>query len=343
MSKYVIIDERGELYLDNLENKIQNPEIARDVLKNLQLNLDFTLTTLIDGEIHLVEAFDFPIIAHAITVADSKILIHTDFNLYFQAQDDQWSVNDDDQFIGMTIEGVPFKLTDKAQALLFKKCDNYDDDSFTLSGKNILTPPYFIKNNDLQKPQYWEDIYKTENQPRWDLNEPAEAFKDMLHRLKLPKSRILVLGSGGGHDAAFFAQAGHVVTAVDFSAEAIEKAKKQYGHIHNLFFEKLNVFDLPHEWNFTFDVVVEHTLFCAVHPDQRQKLITIWKRVLHEEGQLLSVFFSMFKRTGPPYGSTEYELRAQLMPHFQFLFWGRLRNSRPERLGKELFVLAKKR
>jgi SAM-dependent methyltransferase len=343
MSKYVIIDENGEIYLDNLEAKIQNPDVCKEVLTNLQLNLDFTLTTLIDNEIHLVEAFDFPITAHAVTVASDKVLIHTDFNLYFEAQDDQWSVNAQDQFQGMTISGAPFKLSKKAQAQLFTQCDEYDDDSFTLNGKNILTPPYYIENRDVHKPQFWSEHYKAAVPPRWDLNDAAEAFKDMLHRLKFPKSRILVLGCGGGHDAAFFAQAGHVVTAVDFSAEAIQKAKATYGHLHNLSFEQMDVFNLPHEWNFSFDVVIEHTLFCAIDPALHQKLITVWKRVLHEEGQLLSVFFTMLKRMGPPYGITEFELRALLMPHFQFLFWGRLRNSIPDRLGKELFVLGKKR
>ncbi len=343
MSKYVIIDEHGEIYLDNLESKIQSPEVCKEVLINLQLNLDFTLTTVIDNEIHLVEAFDFPITVHTVTVANDKIFIHTNFNLYFEAQDEQWSVNVQDQFQGMTISGAPFKLSKKAQALLFNQCDEYDDDSFTLSGKNVLTPSYYIENKDVKKSQFWSDFYKNESQPRWDLNGPAEAFKDMLHRLKLPKSRILVLGCGGGHDAAFFAQAGHVVTAVDFSAEAIAKAKKSYGHLHNLSFEQMDVFNLPHEWNYTFDVVIEHTLFCAVDPAFYQKLITVWKRVLHEEGQLLSVFFTMFKRQGPPYGIREFELRALLMPHFQFLFWGRLRNSIADRLGKELFVLGKKR
>ncbi|MBC7754417.1 MAG: methyltransferase domain-containing protein [Moraxellaceae bacterium] len=343
MSNYVIIDENGEIFLENPENKIQNPEICKEVLSNLQLNPDFTLTTLINDEIHLVEAFDFPITAHAVTVASDKVLIHTDFNLYFETQDDQWSVNAQDQFQGLTTTGAPFKLSKKAQDQLFTQCDEYDDDSFTLSGKNIMTPFYFIENKDIQKSQFWNESYRNLVQPRWDLNGPAEAFKDMLHRLKLPKSRILVLGCGAGHDAAFFAQAGHVVTGVDFSAEALQKAKKNYGHLHNLSFEQMNIFDLPQEWNFSFDVVIEHTLFCAIDPALHQKLITVWKRVLHEEGQLLSVFFTMFKRTGPPYGVTELELRALLRPHFQFLFWGRLRNSVPERLGKELFVLGKKR
>jgi len=65
--------------------------------------------------------------------------------------------------------------------------------------------------------------------------------------------------------------------------------------------------------------------------------------MLHEEGQLMAVFFTMEKRSGPPYGATELEIRKRTENHFHYLFWGRLRNSIERRMGRELFVLAKKR
>ena len=150
------------------------------------------------------------------------------------------------------------------------------------------------------------------------------------------------MGCGEGHDAAYFAQAGHVVTAVDFSKEAIERGKKKYGEVEGLTFYQEDVFKLPQEWNHTFDLVVEHTCFCAVPPDQRDEFVRTWRRMLHEEGQLMGLFFSMEKRAGPPYGATEWELRKRLQPYFQFLFWGRWRKSLPQRQGRELFILAKK-
>lgn len=342
MSTYVVIDERGEIYINDLESKVSDPQKSQQILKNLKLSPDYTLTTELDGEPYLVEAFDFPLIGYAVNFFLGQILIHTDYNLYFEADPQAWAVDEADQFYGVTTAGVPFKLSKKAHAQLFSLCSEYDDESFTIDKHRFLTPFYYQKNKEINSPKFWNEIYQTEK-PGWDLGQPAEAFKDMLPRLKLPKSRILVLGCGYGHDAALFADVGHVVTAIDFSAEAISEARKKYGHISNLTFEQRDVFDLPHEWNFTFDLIIEHTLFCAIEPSKREKLITVWKRLLHEEGQLLAIFFSMFKRLGPPYGSTESEIRHLLAPFFQFLFWGRLRNSIPRRLGKELFVLAKKR
>ena len=165
----------------------------------------------------------------------------------------------------------------------------------------------------------------------------------MLPRLKLPRSKIIVLGCGSGHDAAFLAQAGHHVTAIDFSEEAIQNAKKLYGHQSRLEFIQADVFQLPPAWHGTFDVVIEHTCFCAVDPQQRTQLVKVWRQLLHHEGLLFAVFFSMLKRSGPPFGSSEWEIRELLQSSFQFLFWGRWKNSLPERQGKELFVYGHKK
>lgn len=343
MSKYVIINEAGEIFLDTAENKIKNPEICKDILNNLKLRDDNTLVTQLENEDYIVESFDFPLKVKSVSFQNNHIFIHADFDCQFMTDLNEWSVDSNDEFYGMTVGRIPFKLTLKAQTQLFNLCDEYDDDSFTVQKIKILTPAYFQKNKDIKNSSFWNSTYQDINSPGWDLSQPAEAFKEMLQRLKFPKSRILVLGCGLGHDAAFFAEVGHVVTAVDFSKEAITQAKIKYGHLDNLTFECMNVFDLPTDWNFSFDVIIEHTLFCAIDTDQRTELVKIWKRLLHEEGQLMSVFYTMFKRSGPPYGVTEQEIRTLLLPHFQFLFWGRLRNSLPQRLGKELFALGKKR
>jgi hypothetical protein len=51
----------------------------------------------------------------------------------------------------------------------------------------------------------------------------------------------------------------------------------------------------------------------------------------------------MYKKQGPPYGGSEWELRQRLKDSFQFVFWGRWQKSLPKRQGKELFVYAQKK
>lgn len=341
--KYIVINEHGDIFFNPDSPAITDPNQIEEIQRNLRLTEKFALVTEFQDEDYIVEAFDHPLQITAVEFKDTKIFLQTKQNTLFQANNEKWSVDEWDRFNGLTTSSAPFVLTRKAQEQLFDLVDSFDDEGFVVNKEFVATPPYYIDTPQIDKPEYWMDIYKTEDNPRYNLNEPAEGFKDMLPRIKLPKSRILVLGCGEGHDAALFAKAGHVVTAVDFSKEAISRGKEKYGHLTNLEFFECNIFDLPQEWNFTFDIVVEHTCYCAIPPHRRNDLVRLYRRVLHEEGQLMGIFFAMEKRSGPPYGGTEWELRKRTEPGFHYLFWGRLRNSIPSRLGRELFVLAKKR
>jgi len=342
-SRFLTIDEHGDIFLDPDQPAVTNPNYIEEIHRNLHLTENSQLVTSFQEEEYLVESFDHPLKIIAVEFRDKNILLQTKQNTLFQANNTKWSVDEWDRFNGLTTSQAPFVLTDEAQAQLFNIADSFDDEGFVAKGEYVATPPYFIDTPAIEKADFWSEIYKSKENPGWNLNDAAEAFKDMLPRLKLPKSRILVLGCGEGHDAALFARAGHLVTAVDFSKEAISRGKEKYGDLQNLSFYDYNIFHIPTEWNHSFDVVMEHTCFCAIPPDQRGELVRLYRRMLHEEGQLLGVFFTMDKRSGPPFGATEWELRKRTEEYFHYLFWGRLRNSIPGRMGKELFVLAKKK
>jgi SAM-dependent methyltransferase len=342
-ARFITIDENGNIFLDPEAPGISDPFQIQEVQQNLKLTEKYGLTTTLHDEDYIVEAFDHPLQIIAVEFKDKKVYLQTKQNNLFLADNAKWSVDEWDRFNGLTSTRAPFVLTTKGQDQLFKLADSFDDEGFVAEGEYIATPPYFIDTPQIETAKYWSDVYVKESNPHWNLDEPAEAFKDMLQRLKLPKSRILVLGCGEGHDAALFAEVGHVVTAVDFSKEGIRRGKEKYKHLENLYFHEMNIFHIPQEWNHSFDVVVEHACFSAIPPDQRNEMVRVWRRMLHEEGQLMSLFFTMEKRVGPPFGATEWELRKRLQDYFQFLFWGRWRQSLPRRQGRELFVLAKKK
>ncbi len=341
--RFISINEHGDIFFDAEGSPVKDANQIEEIHRNLKLDEQFNLVTEFQGDEYLVESFDHALHIIAIEIKGEQILLQTKQNTLFESNNEKWSVDEWDRFNGLTTSGAPFVLTTKAQKFLFEKVDSYDDEGFSINKKYIPTPPYYFDTPQIENSQYWTEVYKAEENPGWNLNDAAEAFKDMLPRIKLPKSRILVLGAGEGHDAALFAQAGHLVTAVDFSKEAIARGQKKYGHLHNLTFHESNIFELPQEWNFSFDVVVEHTCFCAIPPEQRNDAIRLYRRMLHEEGQLMAVFFTMEKRSGPPFGATEWEIRKRTEQGFHYLFWGRIRNSLPRRMGRELFVLAKKK
>jgi hypothetical protein len=363
--RYMQIDEDGYFKIDGL--RVADVEIGRDWLS--RLNLDYrgriTLQTNpvllndtlnsnvpeINHETTLVECFDEPFIALDIErVASNSIPEGTSL--------DKWhvrlpyghsesfslhslSVDDWDRFHGLTERGIPFVLSRSAQAHFFDLVDEFDDDSVTIGNETIAIGHWLETNPSVEDNRFWNNKY-TQREDRWDLGGPAPVLDSIVPKLKLSPLRVLVPGAGRGHDAAWFARAGHIVTAVDFSAEAITRAKELYGHLPNITFIQSDILQLSTSMNESFDLIFEHTCYCAVSPTKRNQLIRTYRRLLAEQGHILGVFFTMEKRSGPPYGGSEWEVRARLNKNFRLLYWMRLHDSAPSRTGQELLVYAQK-
>lgn len=336
----IIVGEDGHISMQ--DQRITDPIIGRQILTHLKLNPSGYYTVSYQNFIYNVEVFDQPLIVKDLRIENNEFLFLSTYDFQFQMKKNSLSLDDWDRIHGETTEGIPFVLSKKAQSILFNLADDFEDDFIVLNNKKILTPPYFKSTDPIELETYWSQIYRESPNPGWNLGEPAPAFAEMTPKLKLPKSRILVLGSGEGHDAAFFAREGHIVTAIDFSPVAISKAKKLYGHIPHLNFLEMDIFKIDHNFNESFDLIIEHTCYCAIEPNQRNQLTALWKRLLAPKGLLMGVFFVMPKRSGPPFGGSEWELRERLKKSFRFLFWGRWKTSPPSRKNIELFVLAQK-
>ena len=339
--RYIQIDEEG--FFLSAEKRILDEDLGFHAFENLKLTDSKIYKTQFGENDCIVEAFDDPYVAGQISFEENNwwLYLPYDFKIKFDLKTlslDEW-----DRFHGVAENGIPFVLSNKAQSEFFNLLEEFDDESITWNGKKIKIPSYWSETKTVRDEKYWSDVYRTEENPGWNLNSAAEAFKDMLPRLKLTKSRVLVLGCGEGHDAAHFAEAGHIVTAVDISPEAIARAQKKYAEFKNIKWVEADIFALPKEWLHQFDIVVEHTCFCAIDPTQRSALAQIWIRLLAPQGKLMAIFFTMEKKEGPPFGATEWEIRARLKKSFTFLFWGRWRGSIAKRQGRELFVYAQKR
>lgn len=340
-TQFVQIDEEG--YGVSHELRIQDYRVGHELLQNLQVHDGGTLLSTFGGTPVIVEAFDEPLIAQQIYLAGKVWQLHGLYETEFNFKLESLSLDEWDRFHGYTTENIPFVMSRKAQASFFNMLEEFDDESITFDGKTYEVPPYWDDKPEIEKETFWSKSYQNDNNPGWNLGEPAEALKDMMPRLKISRSRILVLGCGEGHDAAFFANAGHVVTAIDISPLALERAKKLYGHLENLKFLEADLFDLPRSFDDSFDVVFEHTCYCAINPSLRPNLVKIWNRVLVKGGHLMGVFFAFEKRQGPPFGGSEWELRQRLKNNYQPIFWGRWQKSVPNRQGKELFIYCTKK
>ena len=338
--KFIAIDREG--YYKTGELRVSDQQYGFELIKNLRVTEKFETYTESGGEKIIVESFDEPFLVEQVFHEKGGAWIaQMPYKFVQPFQPENLTLDEWDRFHGRTEANVPFVFSRKAQTEFFNLLDDYSDTSITISGKTIEIPPYFSERDDLSQSGFWTNIYQTEV-PGWELEAPSPALVYSLPQLKLIKLRVLVLGCGTGNDAAFFAESGHIVTAVDFSAEAVARAKKKYGHISNLTFVEHDVFNLPDEWRESFDLVFEHTCFCAISPTRRNELVNVWRRVLVPSGYVLGIFFVMPKSIGPPFGGSEWELEQRLKKHFRFLYWTRTHDSIPERLGKEIVVFSQK-
>ncbi|MEY4615757.1 MAG: hypothetical protein RJB66_717 [Pseudomonadota bacterium] len=338
---FAVIDENG-VVLDHLRQPVSDPDVLEEFFAELTLGASFEILSKLHGEPVLVEAFDEPIIANNLELIDSNHKIKNVYGYSWNFELSSLVVDEWDRFHGITINGLPFVLSNQAQDQLFTQLDEFDDDSITFQGETYSVSPYWNDEIEVESESYWTSKYQL-NQAGWDLGSPAHALKSIVPKLKLPSSRVLVLGGGQGHDAGYFADLGHHVTLVDISPEALALAQKSYGDRKNIRFIEADLFDLPQDMIGQFDLIIEHTCFCAINPSLRNDLVRQWRLLLNENGFLLGVFFAMPKRSGPPFGASEREIRRRLEKGFQTLIWQRFRQSIKPRLGRELLVYIKKK
>ncbi len=345
VSKTIQIDDDG--YLKSGELRVADAAYGAYLFSHLVVDDRgrFIINDPQDGMI-LVEAFDAPFIARQIIreaktnrwLAQMPYEFTREFDLT-TLRLDEW-----DRFHGRTQQGIPFVFSRPAQSEFFNLVDEFDDESVTVDGVQFETSPLLTaKNEDVNSADYWTTAYTEVSRPGWELEEPNPALVTALPPLKLQPARILVLGAGSGNDAAYLASLGHHVTAVDFSEEAINRSKKKFSAQANLKFVQADLFTLPPAFAGAFDMIFEHTCFCAIDPERRSEIIKVWRRCLTDIGHILAIFFTIDRPNGPPFGATEWELRERMKKGFRPLYWMRLRHqSHPSRQGMETLVYSQK-
>lgn len=348
MNRFIAIDEEGYFLSGGV--RATDEEYGRELLKNLILE-HRALVTYYQGQKVIVESFDSPLVVRTVTPnkLSSNWILNMPYGFAAEADLKTLTVDEWDRFQGKTKNGIGFVLSRPAQMQLFNLADEFDDDSITINGTKIVVRSLNevdqfgpSKKEDLAAKSTWDDMY-TQDTAGWEQGDQSNTLREVAPQLKLPKSRICILGCGVGHDAAFFASQGHIVTAVDISSQAIERARKQYKESDNLKFVEADVFEWAENYKQAFDVVFEYRFFCAIDPDMRTKLVDVWRKLLAPGGHLLGIFFAFERMGGPPFGASEWEVRERLKKRFDFLYWTRWKTTIARYLGTELVVYAQKK
>ena len=181
----------------------------------------------------------------------------------------------------------------------------------------------------------WEAFYRADD-TFWDHGEASPGLVDYLAaNPSLPPGQALVPGCGSGHDARALAKAGWAVTGLDIAPSSVPLAKRlATGEALDVDFHIGDFLgDEPH---CRFDLVVEHTLFCAIPPARRGDYVQALRRWLKPGGLYLAVNYMIPDDNGePPFSTTTAELDARFGEPFELLRCWTPR-SYESREGKEL-------
>ncbi|MED5453339.1 MAG: methyltransferase domain-containing protein [Verrucomicrobiota bacterium] len=189
------------------------------------------------------------------------------------------------------------------------------------------------------KERNWESLYQA-NEIFWDHGEASPGLVDFLASTtnKIPIGQALVPGCGMGHDARALAKSGWSVTGLDIAPSSIPIAQQLAVK------DKLDIdFQVGDYLNKNpknqFDLIFEHTLFCAINPNRRKDYVQATEHWLKPKGTYLAVNYIITDDDGePPFSTNSEELDERFLPSFDLIKRWTPR-SYENRQGKELMNL----
>ncbi len=166
----------------------------------------------------------------------------------------------------------------------------------------------------------WDEHYKT-GDVFWDKGKPAPALAEYLRRHPM-RGKTLVPGCGRGHEVAMAVENGLDAIGLDISPTGLSEARELYPQMAERFIIG-NFFDPPAEMHGAFDIVLEHTLLCALPLERRVDYRRAVDLTLRPGGLLLGVWFINPAldpgEEGPPFGISVAELTALFQDGYEIV------------------------
>lgn len=125
----------------------------------------------------------------------------------------------------------------------------------------------------------------------WDISRPQKEFVQLEKAGEIVGS-VLEVGSGTGENALFLEAQGHEVWGVDFSPNAIKRARDKATERNlNVTFLMLDALDL-HTLGRTFDTIIDSGLFHVLSDEERSRFVASLASVLCRHGTYFMLCFS---------------------------------------------------
>jgi SAM-dependent methyltransferase len=143
-----------------------------------------------------------------------------------------------------------------------------------------------------------------------------------------------------------FAQHGFQVTGIDFAPSAIKATNDKFVQAgiagKTGFLLERDVFEI-HEYDSYFDYVLEHSFFNSIDPSRRRTYAWTIHDLLKPGGKLISLWWTVERLQGPPFGVSKEDIYALFANQFVFDLVHIPNDSVPARRGTELFTLMTRR
>src|SRR5258708_2637420 len=154
-----------------------------------------------------------------------------------------------------------------------KKPKNVQRNRDRSSPHHSTTPPLHHSDSPLHSnSSFWEERYQSGDMP-WEKGAPSPGLVEFLAaHPKLPRGTVCVPGCGTGHDVRAWAGAGFDVFGYDIAPSAIRLAAERTREAGLSAQFQLGDF-LADPPPLRFDWIFEHTLFCAIQPNQRNDYV----------------------------------------------------------------------
>lgn len=184
--------------------------------------------------------------------------------------------------------------------------------------------------------EYWNQRY-VNNDFGWDIGSISNPLKEYFNQLSNKEIFILIPGAGNAYEAEYLVNNDFTnVFVCDFANEPLKNLQQRCTKIKK---ENLLHTDFFQLQNLRFDLIVEQTFFCALHPSLRKKYFEKMHELLKPKGKLVGLLFNEpLNSDKPPFGGSKNEYEIYFKDHFKIHTYETCYNSIKPRAGRELFI-----
>lgn len=193
-------------------------------------------------------------------------------------------------------------------------------------------------------PDFWDHRFRQGVTP-WDAGGVPEALQSFVHRQAVKvvapdEHRVLIPGCGSAHEAAYLDRHGWPVVALDFSADALDAARRNLGDwggtlLHEDFFH--------HDAEPPYALIYERAFLCALPRKLWRGYGERMARLLAPGGILAGYFYFGDGLKGPPFPISRPQLNELLEPYFDLVEDEAVSDSLPVFAGQERWQVWRRR